>query len=172
MKEPKTEIQRIKGIRYGGAVIRYHTARSHRAQSVAEHSWGVAQLVLGVIPEPSRELLKAALNHDLPELWTGDVPAPTKWAFPVIADALKDAESQFHDAFATHYHITEVEQRILKFCDMAELVLWALEERKMGNRYMEEVIENGMEVLEDMKFIVPKTQSLIIDLRRQITALN
>ena len=55
---------------------------------------------------------------------------------------------------------------------MAELVLWALEERKMGNRYMEEVIENGMEVLEDMKFIVPKTQSLIIDLRRQITALN
>lgn len=71
-----------------GRVARFHTLADYThtpRQSVAEHSWGVALMVLllcdraRVIPSPG--LLRAAILHDSEESITGDLPSTTKWRF-------------------------------------------------------------------------------------------
>ena len=50
-----------------GYTRRWHTT-SYLDQSVAEHSWGVALIIMQNHPNPSANLLKAALLHDLHEV--------------------------------------------------------------------------------------------------------
>ena len=73
-----------------GQVTRYHTIGG--AQSVAEHSWGVAMLIMRYHPDPPLHLIQAALEHDLAEKWIGDVPYPTKLDYPRLGDSYKEAE--------------------------------------------------------------------------------
>lgn len=71
-----------------GKVGRYHTHYGID-QTNADHQWGVALFILLYHPNPSRSLLIAALTHDMPELITGDPPAPSKRFFPELT-ALHD----------------------------------------------------------------------------------
>jgi 5'-deoxynucleotidase YfbR-like HD superfamily hydrolase len=129
-------------------VRRYHTAPVIRTQTVSEHSWAVAQLALWVAPACRREVLVAALNHDLPELHTGDLPAPVKWDNPLLGDYLAKVEQTFHDDNGTHVTLTAEEQHLLKWCDMAELVAWCFEEFEMGNKRLLPVILRGLQYLQ------------------------
>ena len=72
-----------------GCVTRWHTLRTARAQTIAEHSARVAKLAVwlghrlplgrfGAMDE--LELLRLALIHDVPETQFGDVPNPSKLA--------------------------------------------------------------------------------------------
>lgn len=69
-----------------GSVTRWHTLRTARAQTLAEHKARVALLAvwlghrlpvaLGAMDE--LEVLRAALLHDMPETQLGDLPNPAK----------------------------------------------------------------------------------------------
>ena len=61
-------------------------------QSVAEHSWGVATLVLELWPESSAMFIKACLHHDTHEGTLGDMPWDAKRKHYMLADAMKAAE--------------------------------------------------------------------------------
>lgn len=128
-------------LRAAGAVKRCHTART-RGQSVAEHSWGVAMLLLAVYPIASRAALEYALTHDLPELFTGDTPANAKWAAPALESALREMEAKFIERFdlVPKTSLTDHERDVVKFCDGAELMLHCLEELYQGNRYASEML--------------------------------
>lgn len=132
-----------------GAVERFHTRRAIRRQTVGEHSWGVAMVVLAIC-DPSANLLKAALLHDVPELATGDIPAPFKWAYPAINDLLGQAEDDISANWGVSVELTDDELHILKWADMFELCLYARAEVAMGNRYMFGPLSRGLEHLGKM----------------------
>lgn len=122
-------------LREAGAVRRLHTARTLRQQTLAEHSWGVAMLVLELMPSARATLLHWALTHDLHELETGDTPAPTKWKHPAIEDALRAAECAWDRCYLSARHsLSTAERQVFKWADMAELVAWTREELLLGNQ--------------------------------------
>jgi hypothetical protein len=61
-----------------GQVARWHAAPTLRSQSVAEHSWQVARVLLAIWPEAPASLLRETLFHDVGEIGTGDVPSHAK----------------------------------------------------------------------------------------------
>ena len=132
-----------------GAVERFHTRRAIRRQTVGEHSWGVAMVLMSIC-EPSANLLKAAMLHDVPELATGDIPAPFKWAYPDLDDLLSQAEDRISAEWGVAVELTDDELHLLKWADMFELCMYARTEVAMGNRYMFGPLHRGLEYLDNM----------------------
>jgi 5'-deoxynucleotidase YfbR-like HD superfamily hydrolase len=136
--------------RDGGAVARFHTTRV-RPQSVAEHCCGVAQILLylhrGEWVPPA--LMDAAINHDVYEAITGDMPATTKWDYPDLDTALDKVEEELNVKWGMVPVLTAREQSLLKWADMADLTMYALEQLRSGNTYAEAVFTNGVHALRE-----------------------
>lgn len=135
--------------RDAGAVKRYHVKRTHRTQSIAEHTFGMLMLVKQVIQlsdvpfERTAVLYEAILHHDLPELFTGDVPAPIKRVHPELGPLMDSIEQQLVPLYA-EFELTAEEGALLKWADRMELVLWCLEEYRMGNTYAKPTVARGL----------------------------
>ncbi|UOF78580.1 putative hydrolases of hd superfamily [Bacteriophage sp.] len=136
--------------RDAGAVKRYHVKRTHRQQSIAEHTFGMLMLVkqvtegIGEYGMQARcQLYEAILHHDLPELMTGDVPAPIKRVHPELGPLMDSIEQDLYPLYRD-YTLTGEEAALLKWADRMELVLWCLEEFKMGNSYTKPTVARGL----------------------------
>lgn len=135
---------KIRRVRDGGLVVRYHTTPTLRSQNVADHSYGVAQLVRVVSEgQCSSACVFAALDHDLGELDTGDMPAQVKWANPRLAQELRSVESAVEARWDWNHDLSPEEHKLLKICDMLELVLYCHEERRLGNRAVDVIFHHG-----------------------------
>ena len=79
-----------------GQTVRYHTnpVMSRLHQTDADHSWGVAMIILSLHPNPSRNLVAQAVVHDCGEKWAGDLSYPFKRMYPQVGHAHADAEAQ------------------------------------------------------------------------------
>ena len=172
-------MNKLRPIYLSGAVTRFHTMRTLHRQTVAEHAWGVAAVLLWLhAPHlPSAALLRAALLHDLPEVVTGDVPAPAKWDNAALSAALDMAEQAFHEAHGTAdvmSALTLEEHDLLKFADMAELVLYTLAEAALGNRAALVVARRGIAHLgrTGRTFLSLRTTELIVSLEEQVNELE
>jgi len=132
--------------RDAGAVKRYHVKRTHRTQSIAEHTFGMLMLVKQVAPHIDKYMLyEAILHHDLPELMTGDVPAPIKRVHPELGPLMDTIERDLHPLYSPILEgLTQEEAALLKWADRMELVLWCLEEFRMGNGYMKPTVARGL----------------------------
>lgn len=132
-------------------VQRYHTKRIIRNQTVGQHTFNMLMLLNQVHPDCSKEMLQAVMHHDLPELMTGDIPAPIK----KMHDTLGPLMDSIEEGLAPLYRevtLTPWEETLLKWVDRMELVLWCLEEVRMGNTYCRETAERGlMWILESRK---------------------
>ena len=127
---------RLDFFRDAGEVKRCHTERTVRAQTIAQHSWGVATILLHVYPGASAEMLRAALWHDVSERAIGDIPSPVKWETPTLHAELTALEDRINEQWDIMPMLTARERATLKFCDAFEFYLWAREELAMGNTYM------------------------------------
>lgn len=136
------QVLRVRLLREGGHVQRCHNLPHHGEYSVAAHSWHVAILLMVLHPNPSKELLLAALTHDVAERWTGDVPAPAKWASPKLKDHLDALEGGIEIALGIASQLTTEEQRWLKACDLLELELWCMDQIALGNKVALKVQQN------------------------------
>lgn len=109
-----------------GFVRRWHTNPdlAHTVDRIDGHSGRVARIILMLHPDPSVTLLRAALIHDDGESVVGDVKAPTKDKYPVIADALEEMEYIARCEIWGHceeFH----ERKWLKFADRLDAYMWA-----------------------------------------------
>jgi hypothetical protein len=73
---------------------------------------------------------------------TGDVPAPTKARFAALKDAMDAAEEAILQEHDMKIPLTEREKKVLAFCDLVDLALYASEEVDMGNTAMASVLRN------------------------------
>ena len=123
----------------GAEVVRYHTVTTLQRETVGHHSHGVACLVLLLEPEASRQLIKAALYHDLAEQYTGDTPSPVKRECG-IGEQIDQLERRFMvEAGVIYPELTPEETRTLKLADIAHGALFCLREMSLGNRRMRAV---------------------------------
>lgn len=136
--------------RDAGAVKRYHVKRTHRTQTIAEHTFGMLMLVKQVTEgqgeyglQSRATLYEAILHHDLPELMTGDVPAPIKRVHPELGPLMDSIEQDLYPLYRD-YTLTQEEATLLKWADRMELVLWCLEEFRMGNTYTKPTVARGL----------------------------
>jgi 5'-deoxynucleotidase YfbR-like HD superfamily hydrolase len=132
-----------------GAVRRYHAKRVLVDQTVADHSWGVMIILLWLYyPNlPSAKLFQLAAMHDVPELITGDIPAPAKWRSAALREAvnLLECEIAMDLGLPLNY-----DDPILVFADNAELVMHCLAELRMGNKDFQSTYEKGLKKMKEV----------------------
>ena len=108
-----------------GQTMRYHTTpHIGQGQTVAEHSWRACVLMHTLWPQ---HVTKAAIvwmmYHDSAEQELGDMPAPAKWNFPVLADCYYQHEQLIEQELEIHEYydaLTEDEKTIVQMADMLE----------------------------------------------------
>ena len=128
----------IQKTRLGGYVRRNHTVLHVNATDyVARHSHGVACLVHAMLNgECTKNLLLAALLHDLSEHVTGDVPAPVKWDNDALRRELNRISIAFEDENLMRPRLSDFEKSVLKWADCLEYLLFCYEELEAGNGHM------------------------------------
>jgi 5'-deoxynucleotidase YfbR-like HD superfamily hydrolase len=133
------------------ALTRYNNKFKIINESVAEHSYFVAVLVLKMHDDYNfnlEEALKMALIHDIPELHLSDVTHDVKRNFPKLAQEVTNAEyvimKQKYPQWFTEFKKFEdqetVEALVVKMADNLSCVQYATAEIMLGNKgYMKEV---------------------------------
>jgi len=146
-------------------VRRFHTRERIREETVGHHSANVCAILLYLNPEIPRTCLVYALMHDWPEHFTGDVPAPAKWADEDLSNSIQRLEGMFwQDLGAYPPEITEDEKMYLKLADMLDLVLSSYDECHRGNQFATELVQNGIQYIADMDlptFVRQKANDLL-----------
>lgn len=133
--------------RRAGRVTRYHAQTLLRSESVAEHTFGLVNLLMIMSGGQIRaELLLAAMAHDMGEYVTGDIPSPVKRAMdPDTRDVIRAMEDvamvTIHDNGGL-WKISDWEYLLLKTADNLDGLLKCIEEKRMGNYTIEECGEN------------------------------
>ncbi len=121
-------------IRAGGNVKRWHTTQIIGEQTVAAHSWNVMLILHTLFPDCSRELLLAAMYHDVAEKFTGDMPADAKWREPEIKRLLDCVTEGIEGALGVYHRLTSADTRRLAIADRFEMLWFCVEQRRLGNR--------------------------------------
>ncbi len=123
-----------------GRVKRWHAFPIIGEQNVADHSWGVALIVMEVAEDHlSVNLMRAAITHDSAEFYTGDMPYQTKKRWPQLAVALEICEQDVERVHNIDWVLTGEQREILKWADMFELLLFADYQADLGNRNVVEM---------------------------------
>lgn len=128
---------------------------------VGMHQNNVTNIALLLRPDCRKELVVACVRHDSPE-WAsklGDVPSPTKRRVPGLKEAADAeearvwAEAGLPDPCEA---LTPEEYRILKLADYLDGMMYCIQERQMGNQFMDEPFGNFVsyiiKMLEDQPF--------------------
>lgn len=99
-------------------VHRWNIVATIRNQSLAEHTFNVVFIGRAICKElgkPDGEVIKTALEHDLDEIVTGDIPTPTKQRMKIMGFN----PDSIHDRKNTPTRSGE-SQTIVKVADMIE----------------------------------------------------
>ena len=141
-------------------IKRWTIVRTVRNQSVAEHTFNVvmiARAIAALAKIDDDEIIKFALEHDLDEILTGDIPSPTKKRARSIGVDLNKLESKGKHAMPG----PEV-RAVVKAADMIEN-LWFLVENGVGRHAHEEsvllndIVDDYLLELNDLSPIIAKS---------------
>jgi len=134
-----------------GQVKRWHTATHvFRQQNVMEHSGGVAMWITLFHPNPSAQLLKAALVHDLGELKTGDMPRWAKQMNPEIEVLLNRLEETVLDIHGLNDWIDGLpddEKQWLHGADLFDAFMFLLHNAAAGNQSMQSGLNRSYQTM-------------------------
>lgn len=132
---------RLSTVWRAGRVQRCHVTPHIGDASNAAHQWGAARVALELFPDASRDLLVACLSHDDPELSTGDVPRPAKWASPLLSAELDNLESAFYKTYEIEFpSLSRRDTWRLAVADLTDLWLFCQHQRNLGNMYFSEIM--------------------------------
>jgi len=139
-------LSRLEDIRASGDILRYHVAPLSRPQTVGQHCYGVVMILLELKPDAGPDLIRAALLHDFPELYTGDTPSISKWRYPELEEALRKAESQIL-ADIDYPALTPEGRNLIKLADALEGAMWCVEEAERGSPIGARIARRFIEVV-------------------------
>lgn len=126
-----------------GGIKRYHTVPIVGEQTVGQHTYNVVQILRHITNDMlSVNLMKAALDHDVMEYFTGDMPHPTKNSFPPLYNALKAVEQDLLNELGVEYELDDREADLLKWADVMDAGIFAKYQISLGNRYAHDILNN------------------------------
>lgn len=134
----------------GADVKRFHTVATLIPETVGHHSHGVACIAMLLDPNASRELIIAALLHDLSEHQTGDIPSPTKREYGIGEHVSELEERLLSESGWVNPKLDRFEARTLKLADIAHGALTCLKEISMGNSRLRTVFDRYMSYASQM----------------------
>ena len=130
----------------GGKVRRFHTGLGNFNQTVAEHSFNVALLLLMIWPDTKVEELEYALKHDLHEAFTGDMPAPTK-KLPTLDRVMKELEQVYNEEYLKFRPNLDIESlKKVKVCDRMEFCIFVMDKHDMTPE-VNKMLRTGLDYL-------------------------
>jgi len=157
-------------------IKRYHSTPMHQNETVAEHSFYVtiiARALCGLLEEKGEkidklEVMEKALVHDMEEMFSGDIAQPFKHADPELKKLIHklnensvdmafeglpiDLAKHFKYIWSDYNKENKIEDTIVKIADKLSLISYCLEQIKLGNRFMFDILTNGIKLLEIYKF--------------------
>ena len=134
----------------GTEVTRYHTVTTLVKETVGHHSHGVAMLARLLNPLAARQVVMAALFHDLAEHQTGDIPSPAKRQFG-IGDKVDELEHRLMRAAGIVMpELSPDDARTLKLADLAQGALFCVREISLGNSRMRTVLDRYLAYAQEM----------------------
>ena len=155
-------------------ITRWSLMHSTRAESLSEHTCDTALLahMLCLIarrytgtPCRHKTVAVAALYHDAPEIITGDMPTPVKYANHALRDAYKALEAESVRSmtgllpeelgeeispFISGELLTAEEKRLLKAADRLSALIKCMEEQRSGNHEFDAAFAQQKAALEAM----------------------
>ena len=155
-------------------ITRWSLMHSTRAESLSEHTCDTALLahMLCLIarrytgtPCRPKTVAVAALYHDAPEIITGDMPTPVKYANAALRDAYKALEAESVRSmtgllpeelgeeispFISGELLTAEEKRLLKAADRFSALIKCMEEQRSGNHEFDAAFAQQKAALEAM----------------------
>lgn len=134
----------------GTEVKRYHTVTTLITETVGHHSHGVAMMALMIDPAASRELLLAALMHDLAEHQVGDIPSPAKREYGIGEQVSELEDRLMRAAGLVMPDLSKRDARTLKLADIAQGALFCAREMSLGNRRMQAILDRYLGYAEGM----------------------
>lgn len=129
-------VSNIQALREAGHLSRGHNLRYLGSYDVAQHSWQAVMLLYCLHPNPSPNLVKAVLFHDVGERYVGDLPAPAKWASTELTELHGNLELQAMKSLGVEVELTDEEVSWAKAVDCLELLLWSEDQLALGNRHV------------------------------------
>lgn len=142
-----TDHEPISDPRLAGDVKRWHVVTTNRQQTVAEHSWNVARILLAIWPDCPREVVIEALFHDCGEIETGDPPSTLKNRDDRLGPVYKQIENDVRLSMCLPWGLPPphemygYEKQVLRMADMIEMLEFSLREEMLGNRFFAPVSE-------------------------------
>ena len=155
-------------------ITRWSLMHSTRAESLSEHTCDTALLahMLCLIarrytgtPCRPKTVAVAALYHDAPEIITGDMPTPVKYANAALRDAYKALEAESVRSmtgllpeelgeeispFISGELLTAEEKRLLKAADRLSALIKCMEEQRSGNHEFDAALTQQRAALQAM----------------------
>ena len=143
-----------------GHVERFHTVQRLGVRTVAHHSFNIMLILNWMYDnEPPGRLMRAAMQHDLHEVYMGDIPYPIKQNLE-IKDALKEIETGINNRMGIKNDLTESEQKTLDAVDLIEFMYYLLEERQLGNTNNQEIFTRAANIHTKNNYSFPKSEKL------------
>ena len=149
-------------------IQRYNTMPRIKNESVAEHSFFVASIVVKLYETYDFNLGKAllmAVTHDWAESWLGDIVNVVKNGYPYVGVAIQEAEYYImgenfygivYENWHEHNELISVEAKIVKYADVLQVLQYANHEVSLGNTCFKRVIDDVQPVLNNLKTSLEK----------------
>lgn len=139
-------------------IQRYSVVPRIKSESVAEHSFFVASLVIKLHEKYDFDMGKAvvmAVTHDWTESWLDDITVATKRKFPEIAEAVNICERKVaihefnletYSAWIEYKTGVTIEAKIVQYADVLQCIQYSQGEVNKGNiGYMQSVLDTSKE---------------------------
>ena len=141
----------INTARNAGRIQRFHTKPLLFGQSIGEHSFNSLFIMLELAKDADNidenKLMKYVLMHDLCESASGDCVGSTKAEYPELKKVLDSIEQDwFNKHVPEHlqdaFDLNEKERLIAKLSDLAEGLVTALNDVRLGNKILESAVRD------------------------------
>lgn len=163
------DFRQLMSLRAGGLVKRWHCLPTIGQQTVAEHSAQALTILLILKPDASSELIKAVLWHDSAEQYVGDVPAPSLRASPDFKREYECEEHRFLEeqhpaAYRAVAFLQGEDAYWLKAVDRLDAIMFMVEQRLLGNRHADRIINLSVKWLREDKNTPPEVLEVLDNL--------
>jgi len=162
---PTDIVKQVLRAREGTHVQRCHCCPHFDSYTVGQHVADMFVLLDALHPDPSPQLMRAVLHHDLHERFLGDIPGCVTAEYPFFKATVKHVESMLRDELQSSgaMQLDLEDSQWLWAVDKIELLLWCEDQEAHGNRHSYRIKEHVLKLIHDRWPQIPVACQVFID---------